>query len=76
MTLSFEAKEHAGEGLHPYVVIHGRAHITEGGALGGDGCSGGALHGTGTVYPMRDAPAGVVTHVTIDEIYGQGPWRD
>lgn len=26
--------------------------------------------------PMRDVPPGVVTHVTIDEIYGMGAWRD
>ena len=32
VTLSFEAKEHTGEGLHPYVVIRGRARLTEGGA--------------------------------------------
>ena len=33
VSLSFEAKEHTGDGLHPYVVIRGRATITEGGAL-------------------------------------------
>jgi PPOX class probable F420-dependent enzyme len=76
VVLSFEAKEHTGEGLHPYVVIRGRARITEGGAL--DVMDALAEHyiGPGAVYPMRDAPPGVVTHVTIDEIYGQGPWRE
>jgi PPOX class probable F420-dependent enzyme len=33
IVLSFAAKEHRGEGLHPYAVVQGRAHITEGGAL-------------------------------------------
>jgi hypothetical protein len=32
--------------------------------------------GPEATYPMRDVPPGVVTHVTIDEIYGIGPWRD
>jgi hypothetical protein len=25
---------------------------------------------------MRDVPPGIVTHVTVEEIYGQGPWRE
>ena len=76
VALSFEAKEHTGEGLHPYVVIHGRAHITEGGALEVMDALAEHYIGPGAVFPMRDVPPGVVTHVTIDEIYGQGPWRE
>ena len=30
--------------------------------------------GPGQRYPMRDVPDGVVIHVTIDRVYGQGPW--
>jgi PPOX class probable F420-dependent enzyme len=33
VVISFEAKEHSGEGLHPYLVIRGRGRVTEGGAL-------------------------------------------
>jgi PPOX class probable F420-dependent enzyme len=75
VTLSFEANEHSGEGLHPYVVIRGRAVITEGGAL--DVMDRLAEHyiGPGATFPMRDVPPGVVVHVTVDKIYGQGPWR-
>jgi hypothetical protein len=29
----------------------------------------------GAVLPMRDVPR-VVAHVTIDEIYGHGLWRE
>jgi hypothetical protein len=25
---------------------------------------------------MRDVPSGVVVHVTVEKIYGLGPWRD
>jgi len=76
VSLSFQAKEHTGGGLHPYLVIRGKARITEGGAL--EVMDGLADHymGPGAKYPMRDVPPGVVTHVTIEEIYGQGPWRE
>ena len=76
VSLSFQAKEHSGEGLHPYLAIRGQARITEGGAL--DVMDKLAEHyiGPGAKYPMRDVPPGVVTHVTVEEIYGQGPWRE
>jgi PPOX class probable F420-dependent enzyme len=73
VSLSFEAKEHTGEGLHPYVVIRGRATIT-GGALS-HGSTRGAYIGPGATFPMRDVPPGVVVHVQIEKIYGQGPWN-
>jgi hypothetical protein len=58
------------------VVIRGRASITEGGALEVMDRLAEHYIGPGATYPMRDVPPGVVTHVTIDEIYGIGPWRD
>lgn len=76
VVLSFEAKEHTGEGLHPYVVIQGRARITEGGALEVMDHLAEAYLGPGQKYPMRDVPGGLVIHVTVDRIYGQGPWRE
>jgi PPOX class probable F420-dependent enzyme len=75
VTLSLQAKEHTGEGLHPYVVVRGRGRITEGGALEVMDTLAEHYIGPGAQYPMRDVPAGVVTHVTVEEIYGQGPWR-
>ena len=75
VSLSFEAKEHTGEGLHPYVVIRGRARITEGGALEVMDRLAGAYIGPGAEFPMRDVPPGVVVHVAVEKIYGQGPWR-
>jgi PPOX class probable F420-dependent enzyme len=76
VSLSFQAKEHDGEGLHPYVVIRGRAHISEGGALEVMDMLAEHYLGPGAKYPMRDVPPGVVTHVAVEELYGQGPWRD
>ena len=75
VSLSFEAKEHTGEGLHPYVVVRGRATITEGGALEVMDRLAGAYIGPGATFPMRDVPPGVVMRVQIEKIYGQGPWN-
>lgn len=76
ITMSFEANEHSGEGLHPYVVLRGTARITDGGAL--DVMDRLAEHylGPGERYPMRDVPPGVVVHVTVEKLYGMGPWRE
>jgi PPOX class probable F420-dependent enzyme len=76
VVVSFEAAEHTGEGLHPYVVIQGRARLTEGGAMEVMDHLAQYYIGPGQRYPMRDVPAGVVVHVTVERIYGQGPWLD
>jgi PPOX class probable F420-dependent enzyme len=76
IALSFQAHEHTGEGLHPYLVIQGRARITEGGALEVMDRLAEAYIGPGARYPLRDAPPGVVIHVTVDRVYGQGPWSE
>jgi PPOX class probable F420-dependent enzyme len=75
VTVSFQANEHSGPGLHPYLVVTGRASVTEGGAL--DVMDRLAEHyiGPGQRFPMREVPEGVVTRVTIEKIYGVGPWR-
>jgi PPOX class probable F420-dependent enzyme len=75
VVLTVQAKQFAGQGLWPYAVIQGRAvRITEGGALDVmDGLSEFYL-GPGQRYPMREVPDGVVVHIDIDRVYGQGPW--
>ena len=75
MVLSFKAKEYSGQGLWPYAVVQGRVdRITEGGALDVMDRLAEFYVGAGQVYPMRDVPDGIVVHVTIDRVYGQGPW--
>jgi PPOX class probable F420-dependent enzyme len=76
VVLSFQAHEHTGEGLHPYLVVSGRATITEGGALDQMDRLAEFYIGPGQKYPMREVPPGAVIRVTIDRIYGQGPWRE
>jgi len=75
VVLSFVAKEHTGAGLHPYLVVQGRARITEGGALDVMDSLAEYYIGPGAKFPMREVPAGLVYHVTVERIYGQGPWR-
>jgi len=73
--LTFQAKEHSGPGLWPYAVVQCHVdRITEGGALEVMDRLSEFYIGPGQVYPMRDVPAGVVIHLTVDRIYGQGPW--
>jgi PPOX class probable F420-dependent enzyme len=76
VTVSFHAKEHHGEGLWPYAAISGRARITEGGALAVMDRLAEAYLGPGQRYPLRDVPPGLVMRVTVERIYGQGPWRE
>lgn len=75
VVLSFQAKEHSGEGLWPYAVAQGRVdRITEGGALEVMDRLAEFYIGPGQQYPMRDVPEGVVIHVAVERVYGQGPW--
>jgi PPOX class probable F420-dependent enzyme len=76
VVLSFQAHEHPGQGLHPYVVIGGQARIGEGGALEVMDRLAEYYMGPGQRYPMRDVPDGMVIRVTVERIYGQGSWRD
>jgi PPOX class probable F420-dependent enzyme len=75
IVLSFHAKEHAGEGLHPYAVVQGRARLTEGGALEVMDRLAEHYIAPGAKFPMRDVPPGLVYHVEVDRIYGHGPWH-
>ena len=75
VALSLEAGGRNALGLDEYLVIHGRARVTEGGGaellqrlahtyLGPDV----------TFPPMEHPPAGYVTHITVDRLGGVGPW--
>jgi len=75
MVLLFQANEHSGEGLHPYLVVQGRARMTEGGALDVMDRLAESYIGPGQRFPMREVPPGLVYHVAVERIYGQGPWR-
>lgn len=77
VVLSFQAKEYSGQGLWPYAVVQGRVReITEGGALGVMDRLAEFYIGPGQRYPMRDVPDGLVVHVAVERVYGQGPWAE
>lgn len=74
VVLSFQANEHHGQGLHPYAVIEGRATVEAGGALEWMDHLSEVYIAPGARFPMREVPPGFVTRVTVDRIYGVGPW--
>jgi PPOX class probable F420-dependent enzyme len=77
VVLSFEAQTSNPIGMRDYLVVHGRARITEGGAPE-------LLHRLAQVYvgpgtdfpPMPNPPPGYVTHVSVTRVGGSGPWSD
>jgi PPOX class probable F420-dependent enzyme len=77
VVVSFQAKDFKPGGqLHPYIVLQGRARVLEGGALATMDYLAQFYLGPGRQYPLRDAGDGVTVRVTIERIYGQGPWRE
>jgi PPOX class probable F420-dependent enzyme len=75
VALSIETSKRSSVGLNEYLVVHGHARITEGGApellqklahtyLGPDV----------TFPPMENPPSGYITHIRVDRIGGVGPW--
>jgi PPOX class probable F420-dependent enzyme len=73
--VSFESDRVEESGLRPYLVVHGTATVTEGGApevlqrlahryLGPEV----------TFPPMPDPPDGFVTRIRVARVGGVGPW--
>ena len=75
VAVSIEAGTRNEIGLNEYIVIHGSARVTEGGAAA-------LLQQLARVYlgpdvkfpPMDDPPAGFITHITVERVGGVGPW--
>jgi PPOX class probable F420-dependent enzyme len=75
VSLSIEARDRNEIGMQHYLVVHGRARVTEGGAPE-------LLHelaqvyvGPGTTFPpMPDPPPGYVMHIAPERLGGVGPW--
>ena len=75
VVLSIELEARNAVGMQHYVVIHGRARITEGGAPELLHQLAQAYVGPGTAFPpMPNPPPGCVLRITVDRVGGFGPW--
>ncbi|HLM32713.1 MAG TPA: PPOX class F420-dependent oxidoreductase [Gaiellaceae bacterium] len=75
VALSVEAPGENAIGLKHYLVVHGKARITEGGAPELLQKLAGTYVGPGVKFPpMPDPPPGVVTRITPERVGGMGPW--
>jgi PPOX class probable F420-dependent enzyme len=76
VVLSMETGQRNADGLDEYLVVYGRARITEGGAPE-------LLQRLAWVYispdvkfpPMDNPPPGYVTRITPERVAGVGPWK-
>ena len=76
VVLSMETGGHDDRGFDNYLLIHGTARITDGGApeLLQQLCD--TYLGPGLKFPpMDNPPAGYITRITVDRIGGVGPWN-
>ncbi len=77
VALSLETGGRSPNGLDNYLVIQGRARITEGGAAD-------LLQRLAATYlgpnikfpPMDNPPLGYITHITPEHVSGVGPWQE
>jgi PPOX class probable F420-dependent enzyme len=75
VALSVEAGTRNRMGFDEYIVVHGRARITEGGAPELLQQLAHIYLGPGVKFPtMDDPPPGYITHIAVDRIGGVGPW--
>ena len=77
VVLSFEAEGANAIGMRNYLVVHGRARVTQGGAPELLNALAQTYVGPGTAFPpMPDPPPGFVVHIAVTRIGGSGPWFD
>jgi PPOX class probable F420-dependent enzyme len=75
VSLSIEGAELQPPGLLQYLVVHGRARVTEGGAPELLQQLAYRYLGPGVDFPpMPDPPPGFVLRIAVERIGGIGPW--
>ena len=75
VVVSFEGSRVHPPGLKEYLVVHGRARVTQGGAADLLQRLAHVYLGPDVVFPpMPDPPPGYVTHIAVERIGGVGPW--
>jgi PPOX class probable F420-dependent enzyme len=77
VALSIVTGETNRYGLREYIVLRGRARVTEGGAPELLQRLARVYLGPDVVFPaMPDPPPGYVTRITVERIGGVGPWAE
>ena len=77
VVVSFEGTRIHPPGLKEYLVVHGRARVTEGGAPELLGRLARVYLGPDVEFPpMPDPPPGFVTRITVERLGGVGPWAE
>lgn len=77
VALTVEAQGANPVGMANYLIIHGKARLTEGGAPGLLQRLAEVYVGPGVKFPpFDDPPAGHVIHITAERIGGVGPWAE
>ncbi len=75
VALSIETANRNQIGLNEYLVVHGHARVTEGGAPELLGELAHTYLGPDVKFPpMDDPPPGYITHITVERLGGVGPW--
>jgi PPOX class probable F420-dependent enzyme len=75
VALSIEAEGSNELGLRHYLIVYGRARITQGGAAELLQRLAKTYLGPGVKFPpMPDPPPGYITHIAVDRLAGVGPW--
>jgi hypothetical protein len=77
VTLSIETDHVNDRGLQEYLVVHGTATLTEGGAPELLQRLAHVYLGPDVTFPnMPDPPPGCVMRITPERVGGIGPWTD
>jgi len=75
IAMSFQAPGRDDYGLDRYLVLRGRARVTEGGAAELLQHLARTYLGPDVVFPgMPDPPPGFVIRMAVDKVSGNGPW--
>lgn len=75
VTMSLEGTKVNARGLKEYLVVHGTARLTEGGAPALLQRLAHVYLGPDVVFPnMPDPPPGVIMRTRVERIGGVGPW--
>lgn len=75
ITLSFEVSGAVHTGLNSYLVLRGRARVTEGGAPELLQRLAATYIGPGVTFPpMPHPPPGYVTRIAVEKVSGMGDW--